>query len=92
MNEYDKIAAEIIDLVLDIVEEQNPEIDVEQKEGNSLIYGEPYYDLESKIANILYEKYPKKCHICHKDMSMFEGKNICMNDKCVNFEKGENDD
>lgn len=55
MNEYDEIAAGIIDLVLDVVLEQNSEIYVEQKEGNTLIYGEPYYRLEEEIADKIME-------------------------------------
>lgn len=85
MNEYAEIAAKIIDLVLDTVLEQNPEIDVEQKEGNTLIYGESYYDLEGGIANLLMNKYPKKCHVCHKDMLKDGDTFYCDNKKCVEY-------
>lgn len=87
MNEYDEIAAGIIDLILDSVLEQNPEIDVEQKEGNTLIYGEPYYRLEIEIADKIMEKYPKVCHVCHKVMCRDGVTFYCENKKCVEYDK-----
>lgn len=89
MNEYDEIANKVIDLVLDMVLEQNPEIDVEQKEGNTLIYGEPYYSLEEEIADIIMKKYPKKCHVCHKDMLKDGDTFYCENKKCVEYDKDQ---
>lgn len=84
MNEYDEIAAGIIDLVLDVVHEQHPEI--EQAEESSLIYGEPYYSLEEGIADIIMKKYPKKCHVCHKDMLKDGDTFYCENKKCVEYD------
>lgn len=87
MNEYDEIANEIIDLVLEKVLNQNPEIDVEQKEGNTLLYGEGYYQLEIEIADMIMNKYPKICHVCHKPMPRDGTTFYCENKKCVEYDK-----
>ena len=87
MNEYNEIANKVIDLVLDMVMVQNPEIDVTEKEGNTLIYGEPYYQLEDEIADMIMEKYPKICHVCHKAMLTDGDTFYCDNKKCVEYDK-----
>jgi len=50
-----KIAHEIIDLVECRLRELYPDIDLmaSQLEGNTLLYGEDYYDLENEIAELL---------------------------------------
>ena len=51
MDRFQQLAGLIIDEVIDAVLEQNPEIDTSKKEGNALLYGEAYYDLESSVAD-----------------------------------------
>lgn len=87
MNEYDEIASEVIDLVLDMVLEQNSEIDVTEKEGNTLIHGESYYTLEEELADMIMKKYPKVCHVCHKPMLLDGETFYCDNEKCVEYDK-----
>ena len=55
MGRYEKLGCEIIDDVIDAILEQNPEIDTTDKEGDTLLYGEAYYDLESSIAERIRE-------------------------------------
>ena len=54
------MAATIIDMVSDVVEEQHPEIELRQPhnediEEPALITGRPYYDLEDAIADKLLD-------------------------------------
>jgi len=53
MDRYEELSSEIIDGVIDAILEHNPEIDTTAKEGNTLLYGEACYDLESGIANMI---------------------------------------
>jgi len=51
MNKYEELANEIIDLIIETILEENPEIDITKKQGNTLLYGEAYFNLEDHIAN-----------------------------------------
>lgn len=55
MDRYEELACEIIDDVIDAILEHNPEIDTAGKEGNTLLYGDAYYDLESSVADRIRE-------------------------------------
>lgn len=61
MDRYEELACEIIDDVIDAILEHNPEIDTTGKEGNTLLYGEAYYDLESNIAEKIRE-FSRRIH------------------------------
>ena len=45
-----ELVANIIDRVEEVILEANPDISVEGKEGNDLLYGEKYYDLEDELV------------------------------------------
>lgn len=53
MTKERQLAADIIDEVEEAILEANPEIDVEKKRGNTLLYGELYYGLEDSITEQL---------------------------------------
>lgn len=58
MDEYEEMAADIIDMVLEKIEEFYPEIEpkkefLDESEDASILFGEAYYDLEDEIANRL---------------------------------------
>ena len=55
MDKFQRLAHEIIDLVECSIREAHPTIDVKASglKGNTLLYGERYYDLENEIAEIL---------------------------------------
>jgi len=55
MDRYEELACEIVDDVIDAILERNPEIDTTGKEGNTLLYGDAYYDLESSVADRIRE-------------------------------------
>lgn len=57
MDKFEELAAKIIDLVEHDIRRANPEVDAIaiEKEGNTLLYGSNYYDLEIEIANLLKE-------------------------------------
>jgi len=52
-DKYTYAANVIIDVVIGEILEQNPEISVDNKEGNTLLYGDSYYMLEEKIAEYI---------------------------------------
>jgi len=60
MNKFEKIAARIIDMVEYDIRRANPEVDTIaiEKEGNTLLHGENYYQLEDAIAKLLKTKTP----------------------------------
>jgi hypothetical protein len=60
MDRYEELASEVIDDVIDAILEQNPEIDTTGKHGNTLLYGEAYYDLESSIADRIRDSAVKR--------------------------------
>lgn len=99
MNKYEETAAWIIDGVLNMVHEQHPEI--EQVEESSLLYGESYYTLEQKIADIIKKTNPPNptndpvygkpthCSLC-KPPSNLESEDdvwFCKNNDCTNQNK-----
>lgn len=58
MNKYEEIAADIIDMVSDVVEIQHPEIKLKNNltkeigiENPAVIVGDGYYNLELEIAS-----------------------------------------
>lgn len=58
MDEYEEMAADIIDIVLEKIEELYPELKpkkefLDESEDASILYGEVYYDLEDEVANRL---------------------------------------
>ena len=55
MDKFEKLAAKLIDLIEHDIRRANPEVDAiaMTKEGNTLLHGENYYDLENKIAEEL---------------------------------------
>lgn len=55
MDKFEKMAAELIDLVEHDIRRAHPEVDAiaMQQEGNTLLHGENYYDLEAEIAKRL---------------------------------------
>ncbi len=57
-SKYEKLAAEIIDEVENAIRQANPEVEAiaSEKEGNTLLYGQVYYDLENYIASILEKR------------------------------------
>ena len=57
-NKYEKLAAEIINEVESTIRQANPEVEAmaSEKEGNTLLYGQAYYDLENYIASVLEER------------------------------------
>lgn len=63
MDEFEKLAADIIDTVEEKIREAHPEIEKivpkEDEDGNvidTLLHGEAYYDLEGEVASLLREK------------------------------------
>lgn len=55
MDRYEELACEIVDDVIDAILQRNPGIDTAGKEGNTLLYGDAYYDLESSVADRIRE-------------------------------------
>ena len=55
MDRFQRLAHEIIDYVEYSIRTAHPEIDniASSMEGNTLLYGENYYNLENKISEIL---------------------------------------
>jgi len=53
MDKYQKKANEIIELVEDTIMASNPRLHKMKFKGDTLLYGEPYYDLEDEIAEML---------------------------------------
>jgi len=55
MDKFQRLAHEIIDLVEDAVRKAHPTVDTKASrlKGNTLLYGENYYNLENEIAEIL---------------------------------------
>lgn len=53
MTKERELAADIIDEIIEAILEANPEIDTEKKQGNTLLYGGPYYALEDSITEQL---------------------------------------
>lgn len=58
MDEYEEMAADIIDIVLGKIEDLYPELKpkkefLDESEDASILYGEAYYDLEDEVANKL---------------------------------------
>jgi len=55
MDKFQRLAHEIIDLVECAIRKAHPTIDAKASrlKGNTLLYGEKYYDLENEIAEIL---------------------------------------
>ena len=53
MDIFEELSSEIIDDVIDAILEHNPEMDTTGKQGDTLLYGEAYYDLKSGIANMI---------------------------------------
>lgn len=60
MGKYEAIAHTIIGLVEDAIRKAHPEIEQfvpkEDKDGNpinTLLYGEPYYNLENEVVEVL---------------------------------------
>jgi len=51
MTRAERVAASIIDMVSEVIEEQHPEIEIEQ--GISVLHGVEYHALEKKIAETL---------------------------------------
>lgn len=51
MTSVEKLAAQVIDEVLDAVEKAHPEIQVEDEP--SLLYGDEYYNAESLVVGII---------------------------------------
>jgi len=58
MNKFQKLAAKIIDMVEHDIRRANPEVDAIaiEKKGNTLLYGESYYQLEDAIAEELRKR------------------------------------
>jgi len=58
MDSFQRLAAEIIDMVEHAIRTANPEVDriASEQEGNTLLHGEAYYRLEDEIAEKLREK------------------------------------
>ena len=62
MDKFQRLANEIIDLIEEKMLENNPDVKklVYKKKGNTMLYGEAYYNLEDEIAEKLREfKKPK---------------------------------
>jgi len=57
LDEFEKAAHTIIDMVEEAIRKAHPEIDkfASELEGDTLLLGEAYYDLESEIADMLRE-------------------------------------
>lgn len=53
------LTSEIIDLVEDAIRKAHPKVDKIGKncQGNTLLYGEKYYNLEDSLVEILKEAY-----------------------------------
>lgn len=67
MDKFEEIAADIIDQVEAAIRAAHPSVDkiaqeftVEEEKPNTLLYGEPYFNLETAIGNSLREKFGKK--------------------------------
>lgn len=58
MDEFQRLAHEIIDLIEDAIRKAHPTIDVKASRlmGNTLLHGEDYYNLENEIAEILRDR------------------------------------
>jgi len=61
--DYTKLAHAIIDLVESRIRELYPFIDkmASQKEGNTLLYGENYYNLENDVAESIRQIFDEDC-------------------------------
>lgn len=58
MDRFHELAANIIDMVEEAIRKAHPEVDeiASKCEGNTLLHGEAYYDLEDEVSNFLREK------------------------------------
>jgi len=61
LDRFQELAANIIDMVEYAIRKAHPEVDdvASKCEGNTLLYGEAYYDLEDEVSNLLREKLGK---------------------------------
>ncbi|MDG6221915.1 MAG: hypothetical protein IAX21_07120 [Candidatus Bathyarchaeota archaeon] len=57
MDRFQRLAHEIIDLVELSIRKAHPTIDAQAADlkGNTLLYGENYYDLENEITELLHQ-------------------------------------
>jgi hypothetical protein len=57
MDKYQRLAHKIIDLVEFSIRETHPAVDAKAtaSKGNTLLYGENYYNLENEISEILQQ-------------------------------------
>jgi hypothetical protein len=57
MDKFQRLAHEIIDLVEFSIRKAHPTIDAKAiaLKGNTLLYGENYYDLEHEVSEILHQ-------------------------------------
>ena len=57
MDKFQRLAADIIDMVEHAIRKAYPKVDkiASKCKGNTLLYGEVYYDLEDKVSNFLRE-------------------------------------
>lgn len=72
------LTSEIIDLVEDAIRKAHPKVDKIGKncQGNTLLYGEKYYNLEDSLAEILKEAYLLKDKDSYKKQEFNPSKRI----------------
>ena len=56
-DEFEELASQIIDVVEGAIRHNKPEVDLiaSKCEGNTLLHGEAYYDLENEVARRIRE-------------------------------------
>ena len=61
LDRFQELAAVIIDMVEYAIRKTHPQVDeiASKCEGNTLLWGEAYYDLEDEISSLLREKLKK---------------------------------
>jgi len=86
LDEFKEAAHTIIDMVEMAIRKAHPEIDkyASKLEGNTLLHGEAYYNLESEIADMLRERSFEDAR--HLGFGFFEAK--LPNGNTINFDAG----
>lgn len=92
MNRYERLAAEIIDVVEHEIREAHPEVEALASacEGNTLLHGEVYYNLEERLASQIKKAMTGDAHaVLHIDRGVMHSCEVFMEAEAASERQAE---